>query len=494
MREVKMTTWTLLCLVAPLSWVSVACSKAGGDGDTSGDDGGTVDDSSGGTETGPGSSACPPCVSTTDCKGGVCAQFGGDIYCAPPCNAPTDCSSDRACTAVTDYAGTQVKVCVPRGDVCGASPTDSGTPPPVDSGGVDTGDPEHCGSLVGPDVSSTCTSCTPGTGDCQKNGCFGGWWCDTKTNKCHSAPDPTTCPGAADTGVPPPIDAGPPPVGSVGPSGGTISRLYFTVVGDTRPATDDDTSGYPTAIIDQIYSDIASTSPLPLFAVSTGDYMFATAFGSQSGPQLDLYLAARGKYSGTQFPAMGNHECTGAVDSNCGSGGKDGLTNNYKSFLSKMLAPIGQSNPYYEIDINATDGSWTSKFVFIAANAWDSTQSAWLDAALAKSTTYTFVVRHEPAEATTAPGTTPSETILAKYPYTLKIVGHTHLYEHKAYAKEIVVGNGGAPLTGTSNFGYAILQQRSDGAIVVDMHDYSTKATDSSFHFAVKADGTAAAP
>jgi hypothetical protein len=485
MRVVESRILTALCvLVAPLVLPVLGCSKAGGSDDFT--DGG--DDSS--AETGPGSSACPPCVSTSDCSGGVCAQFGGDIYCAPSCNQPSDCTPDRACTAVTDFSGAQVSVCVPIGDVCGSTPGgDSG--PPSDATPTDSGSPEHCGTLVGPDIPAGCTCSTGHT--CAANGCYGGWWCDTSTKKCHAPPAPSTC-GGTDAGPPPPFDAGPPPVGTVGPSGGTLSRLYFAVVGDTRPATDDDTAGYPTTVINQIYGDIAATSPLPSFAVSTGDYMFAKAFGTQSGPQLDLYLAARGKYSGTEFPAMGNHECTGAVDSNCGPSGTDGLTANYKSFQAKMLAPIGQTNPYYSIRIDATDGSWTSKFVFIAANAWDATQSAWLDSAMAVSTTYTFVVRHEPAEATTAPGVTPSEAIIGKYPFTLKIVGHTHLYEHKSYAKEVVIGNGGAPLTGTGNFGYGIFSQRGDGAIVVDMYDYSSRAPDGAFHFAVKADGSAAAP
>jgi hypothetical protein len=103
-------------------------------------------------------------------------------------------------------------------------------------------------------------------------------------------------------------------------------------------------------------------------------------------------------------------------------------------------------------------------------------------------------VRHESASANQAPGVDPSEQIMAQHPYTLAIVGHTHTYEHSG-PKEIIVGNGGAPLTGGKNYGFAILSQRTtDGAIVVDMVDYSTGKSDSSFHFAVKADGSPAAP
>jgi hypothetical protein len=491
---------------------TVACAAQGsiddgapGTGPGSGADSSVSSDAPGSSDA-PPAGACVGCITEKDCPAGdLCAQFGGDIYCAPSCVKDTDCTSDRACTSVTDYTGKQVSVCVPRGDVCGGSPTptgDAGTSSDTASGGVDTaptpvdsGSSEHCGTLVGPDVAAGCT-CTTGH-TCAANGCYGGWWCDTATNKCHAAPAPSTCGGSTgtDSGTPPPVDAGPPPTGTVGPSGGSMSSLYFAVVGDTRPPTDDDTSGYPSAIIGQIYGNIAATSPLPGFVVSTGDYMFAAASGSQSGPQLDLYLAARGKYSGVEFPAMGNHECTGSPTSNCGPSGTDGVTNNYSSFLSKMLAPIGQTKPYYSIRVDATDGSWTSKLVFIAANAWDSAQSSWLDSALAVPTTYTFIVRHESSElASTIGGVGSSDSIIAKYPFTLKIVGHTHLYERHTSYKEVVIGNGGAPLTGTSNYGYAIFQQRSDGTVRVDMHDYATKAIDSSFAFAVHADGSAATP
>src|SRR5262249_49183737 len=156
--------------------------------------------------------------------------------------------------------------------------------------------------------------------------------------------------------------------GSVGASGGKVSRLFFAVVGDTRPANEDDTAGYPTSAITQIYQSIQALSPQPTFAVSTGDYQFASPTGGEGTTQLDLYLGARAKYSGTVFPTMGNHECTGATASNCGQGNADGVTNNYTAYLQKMLAPLGQTSPSYEIDVDAADGSWTSKLLFVAAN------------------------------------------------------------------------------------------------------------------------------
>ena len=220
--------------------------------------------------------------------------------------------------------------------------------------------------------------------------------------------------------------------------------------------------------------------------------LFASASGTQSSPQLDLYLGARAKYSGTTFAAMGNHECTGATASNCGAGSANGITNNYTAFLEKMLGPIGKTDPFYSVHVDAADGSWTSKMVFVAANAWGPAQATWLDAELAKPTTYTFLVRHESHSVTQAPGVAPAEQIMAKYPYTLSFVGHTHTYEHFSTSREVVVGNGGAPATGSKNYGFAIAQQRPDKAIQVDMLDYATLAADTSFRFAVKADGSPA--
>lgn len=309
----------------------------------------------------------------------------------------------------------------------------------------------------------------------------------------------TVC--VADDGAPPSVtdagsvmpvtfDAGPPVKASVGADGGTTDRLVFAAVGDTRPPFIDDTKGYPTATIDAIYTKIAALAPA--FVVSTGDYIFANPFGSQAAAQFPLYLAARAKYSGVLFPALGNHECLGNEGSNCGAGTLAGTPNNYSEFVKSLLTPIGKTEPYYSVRVDATDGSWTSKLVFVAANAWTQAQADWLDQTLAVPTTYTFVMRHEPKAATKAPGTSPSEAIMAKHPYTLAIVGHTHTHE-RTHPKEVIFGNGGAPLTaGQTMYGFGMLTQRHDGAIQVDVIDVATGQADAAFRFAVKADGTAA--
>jgi len=272
--------------------------------------------------------------------------------------------------------------------------------------------------------------------------------------------------------------------------GGAITELRFAVVGDTRPPAPDDTSAYPTAIITKIWQDVEAESPHPQFVVSTGDYMFATTSRSEQIPQLDKYLTARAAYTGLQYPALGNHECTGATDSNCGPGARDGVTKNLTDFVQKMLNPIGVSQPYYEEHFAAPDGAWTAKFVFVACNAWSSTQATWLGTALAESTTYTFVVRHEGVSALSQTPCAASQPLIAQHPLTLLIVGHTHEYKHYATDKEIIVGNGGAPLTSGVNYGYVIIARNASGTLTITAYDYMTHAVLETF--SIQASGAAA--
>ena len=422
---------------------------------------------------------CPPCVTDQDCSGGVCAQLGADSFCAPACPGGNECSSDRACIPVSTITGDQINACVSRAGDCANAP------------GADSGPmPSACPGLAPPATAASCSTCK-GKPNCQPNGCFGGWWCNIATSRCQSPP--TNCgDGGGGGGGRGSFDGGAPITSNVGANGGTSSRVYFAVVGDTRPPGIDDIGGYPTAIINKIYTDVDGLSPRPPFVVGTGDYMFASTSGTQAGPQLDLYLAARAKYSGVSFAAMGNHECTGATASNCGPGSTNGITSNYTAFLQKLLGPIGKTDPYYSVRVDAHDGSWTSKMVFVAANAWSAAQATWLDGELAKPTTYTFLVRHESHSVTQAPGVAPAEQIMARYPYTLSFVGHTHTYEHFSTSREVIIGNGGAPATGSKNYGFAVAQQRPDNAIQVDVLDYATLTADTSFRFAVKPDGSPA--
>ncbi len=463
----------LVCVTAITALLNfAACAHSGlGDDDTVTADGAVVDAANGHPTT------CTSCVIDSDCRSGVCAQLGGDSYCAMTCTSASQCSSGEQCDSVTTISGDQATACVDeQSTTCGLNPNQQ--PPPSDDGGTTS---NTCPGFADPTTSAGCTSCTQGSNGCQPNGCYGGWWCNTNTDKCQSSA-PTNC-GSNDAGPPPTFDGG--VTSNIGVNGGTESAIYFAVVGDTRPANEDDTTNYPTAIIDTIFSDIQAVSPAIPFVVSTGDYQFSNPTGTQASAQLAKYAAAKGSYTGLQFPAMGNHECTGYTASNCGSGNVDGITKNYTAFVTTLLGPIQKTSPYYSINVNSPTNAWTAKFVFVAANAWDSTQSSWLTTTLAQSTTYTFIMRHESASANTAPGVTPAEAIMAKYPYTLSIVGHSHEYYHSSGSREVVVGNGGAPISTNQDYGYAIVRQLSNGNIQVDMYDYKTNAVDSNFEFNV---------
>ncbi|HEX3865156.1 MAG TPA: metallophosphoesterase [Gemmatimonadaceae bacterium] len=272
-----------------------------------------------------------------------------------------------------------------------------------------------------------------------------------------------------------------------GGSGMTSSDLVFAIVGDTRPSSVDDTTNYPTTIITKIFADIAATAAQ--FAIGTGDYQYASTTGTEQAPQIAKYMTARAGFTGPFYPAMGNHECTGYTDSECGTGNADGVTKNFTAFQSAMLGPINQTNPYFVENVAAPDNSWTAKFVFIACNYWNSTQASWLSQQLAVATTYTFVIRHESVADMSTTGCSASQTTVNANPLTLLIVGHTHEYSHEKSDKEIINGIGGAPLTSGTNYGYTLVTRNSDGSLTVTTTDYSSGSTIDSFK--IKADGTA---
>ncbi len=285
----------------------------------------------------------------------------------------------------------------------------------------------------------------------------------------------------------------------MGPGGGTVSTLSFGIVGDTRPPTEDDTAGYPTAIITQIYKDVQAASPRPEFVITTGDYMFAgpTHTPGTQATQMGFYMSARNLFTGTVFPTMGNHECDGATQDNCYACGSacsnvggsciGGVckTPNYTTWESNMLAAVNQTLPYYTVNFKITSNNATAKLVFIACNAWSPAQATWLASALSASTTYTFVVRHEGTIATTAPclsgtGSNNADTIISQHPYTLLIAGHTHTYEYFASEKQVIVGNGGAPLSNTVDYGYVIARQQGSSFVFTE-YDYATNAVNGTF-------------
>ena len=245
---------------------------------------------------------------------------------------------------------------------------------------------------------------------------------------------------------------------TIGPSGGTASKLYFAVVGDTRPPFIDDTPNYPTATITGIYQAIDAMQPRPEFVLTTGDYLFARTTGTQGATQMAKYMGARAGYRGLVFPAFGNHECTGATAGNCA--GAANVTSNLIAYRDAMLTPLGKTELYYSFDVNDVSGGWTAQFIVAACNAWDSTQQAWLSQQLARTTTFTFVIRHE-ALGVAAPCTTAMDALLRAKPPTMMIVGHTHTFSHSG--NQLVEGVGGAPISGNAVYGYATVEQLASG-------------------------------
>jgi hypothetical protein len=295
----------------------------------------------------------------------------------------------------------------------------------------------------------------------------------------------------------------------------SLDKLAFGVFGDVRPANPDDTANYPDGILSAIFAGMEAHGVT--IAVDGGDHCFQStnASGGYCHDQFVNHFMAdmNAHYTGRLFPTMGNHEGCGmyaATAGNCTTLGS-GLVHDY---LVDVVEPTtGQLSPYYSVGIS---GSWgTAKFVHVAANAWTTAQSTWLDATLNVATTYTFVIRHEPSNDTRAPGVTPSEPMFASHfasgTLTLSITGHTHLVQlpggtqpygdrygaTKAY--EVIIGNAGAPLDAGSYYGYGIVQRRAgDGAIVVQAYQAMSSdgvtllhdAPDPNFLFAINPNGT----
>jgi hypothetical protein len=69
----------------------------------------------------------------------------------------------------------------------------------------------------------------------------------------------------------------------------------------------------------------------------------------------------------------------------------------------------------------------------------------------------------------------------------MEIFGHAHTYQHTMGDKSVIVGIGGAPLSGSSNYGYVIASRRADGAIEFTGKDITGAMFD---HFVVQPDGT----
>ncbi len=351
---------------------------------------------------------CRPCMVSAECNANAsCVQLLGSNVCGTRCTNAAGCDLGAQCVPTTALDGTNVSICVSPTGTCGTAP---------------------CAGGCGPDA-----TCDMVTGHCAPN-------------------DAGLMP---DAGVPP-SDAGF-PVGTVGINGGSVDRLFFAVLGDTRPSLPNNTSGYPTATITGIFQAMQAMSPRPQFAIGTGDYQYALGTSTEAPKQIALYMGARANYSGVFFPAMGNHECDSFTSHNCSGMSTEPL----KAFMSSMMQPLAHTLPYYTFDVNALDNTWTAKFIIAACNSWDATQKDWLAAQLARPTTYTFVSRHEPL-GVAAPCTTEMDALLTGKTYTMFLSGHSHTFAHTN--NELIEGTAGAPLTGNAVYGYATIEQLPGGS------------------------------
>jgi hypothetical protein len=64
------------------------------------------------------------------------------------------------------------------------------TPTSDDAGPNAAPTSQGCTGWADPTASASCRACSASQ-TCQPNGCYGGYWCDTTTTKCHASP---TCP------------------------------------------------------------------------------------------------------------------------------------------------------------------------------------------------------------------------------------------------------------------------------------------------------------
>jgi hypothetical protein len=236
--------------------------------------------------------------------------------------------------------------------------------------------------------------------------------------------------------------------------------LKFAVFGDARPPNVNATTAYPTDVVTAIFTQAQARGAQ--FAVGTGDYMFAKS-ASAVDAQVALLQQAESSFHGPVYHALGNHECTGYTNSNCPAGNE---TPNVVAFMKKLV-PAGVTTPWYRVDLPTAKGK--AKILLLAANAWGPAQESWLAQQLSDPTTYTILVRHEPDNATEAPGVMPSGSAMLGVPYTLLLLGHTHEFV-KLDARTVISGNAGAPLStfnGASNYGFLLVEQQADGNLLL---------------------------
>ena len=258
----------------------------------------------------------------------------------------------------------------------------------------------------------------------------------------------------------------PPGGGPIGPTGGSVDLLDFTLTGDTRPAHCNAVDQYPAATHAQIIAAMGTFKPQ--FGIDLGDHMFAcnetAALTAQ--PQMDLYLKGLEGFPASFFMTMGNHECIWGAD--CSTRPDDP---NYKAFSAALLKISKQSKPNYALQIQTRKGRVT--VVIVADNYFGAPEKTWLEATLtdadAKSVA-TIVAKHHPVTGSRTGPPGPWQVIQG-HKYTLILSAHDHSYSHEPTAfagRTVICGLGGA---NPNNTGFCRVQQGDDGKFRFTAYD-----------------------
>jgi hypothetical protein len=267
------------------------------------------------------------------------------------------------------------------------------------------------------------------------------------------------------------ITAAPP---SVGPDGGTVDLLDFTLTGDTRPPFCDLTFLYPQQIIRT--EVLQMTALAPQFALDLGDHMFVcTESAATANAQMQLYVNALSGFSKPFFMTMGNHEC---LLSDC-SGTVGTLDANYQAYLAALKQVSKHDLPYYQLDFHTRLG--LARILFVADNVQSAQQQAWLDSAMAeadRTAKYTIVAKHHPVTGSRMGPLWAWQTI-SQHKYTLLLTAHSHDYAHDTAAlagRSVICGLGGASSTAT---GFCRVVQLESGDLRLIRYDLSGNPLDS---------------
>ncbi|MBS2033062.1 MAG: metallophosphoesterase [Deltaproteobacteria bacterium] len=389
---------------------------------------------------------------------------------------PSTSTTGVSLTSGTTSGGTQ-------GTTTGSSTTASST---TGSSGGSSG--SSCPGYADPNTPAPC-NCSSGH-TCGANNCYGGWYCRLSDNKCVAPP--SSCSGNSSTststsssttgttgsfttgtaGTSGTSSSGGTTGTGVGPHGGSVSLLHFAISGDTRPPSCEDTAGYPTAIINSIGD--AEKAAGAQFALDLGDHMYVcNNDASIANQQMSLFVQGTQHFGGTWFMTEGNHECMGSGSGYCPTGSSNV---NFQAFLA-AISNIS-STPYYSVNIQTSLGLAT--FVFVADNSFDNAQQTWLQNTLATADSnakYTIIAKHHPEGDSSVAANSTIMSIIRQHKFALLLTGHAHKYEHQTTdsGRDLVLGNGGAPLISSGTFnGYGMIDQLSNGQLQVSIYDVAS--------------------